>query len=71
MSPSSHPVDEGEYLGESRTLGVFNTPEEVLDAAQGYGAATTRWVNQGLIDDEYRELRSPWFRSAPRGARAG
>jgi hypothetical protein len=52
------PVDEDEYLGEGRSLGAFNTPEEVLHAAQAYGAVTTRWVNEGVIDDEYGELRN-------------
>jgi hypothetical protein len=52
------PVDEDRYLGEGRSLGAFNTPEEVLDAAPAYGAVTTRWVNQGVIDDEYGELRN-------------
>jgi hypothetical protein len=53
------PVDPDEYLGEGRHLGTFSTPEDVLHAAQAYGAVTTRWVNQGVIDDEYRDLRNP------------
>jgi hypothetical protein len=36
----------------------LHTPEEVLHAAQAYGTVTTRWVNQGVIDDEYGELRN-------------
>jgi hypothetical protein len=52
------PVDEDEHLGEGRSLGAFNTPEEVLHAAQPYGAVTTCWVNQGMIDHEYGELRN-------------
>jgi hypothetical protein len=59
------PVDEDEHLGEGRSLGVFNTPEEVLHAAQAYGAVTTRWVNQGVIDDEYGELRNPQTSKPP------
>jgi hypothetical protein len=41
------PVDEDEHLGEGRSLGAFNTPEEVLHAAQPYGAVTTRWSIKG------------------------
>jgi hypothetical protein len=53
------PVNEDEDIGEGRDLGTFSTPEEVLHAAQAYGAVTTQWVNEGVIDDEYGDLRNP------------
>lgn len=52
------PVDQDEYIGEGRRLGTVSTPEEILHAAQAFGAATTRWVNEGVIDDEYGDLRN-------------
>jgi hypothetical protein len=59
------PVDQDQYIGEGRRLGTFSTPEEILHAAQAFGAATTRWVNEGVIDDEYGDLRNAHTSTSP------
>lgn len=48
------PVDEDEELGEGRTVAVFATAEEAVDAAEGgCGGSPDRWVNQALAADDY------------------
>ena len=53
------PVDEDEYFGEGRVVGHCPDAETVLQAAVGMGARPDRWVNAGVIQDEYAALRAP------------
>lgn len=59
--PSVNPDDE---YGEGVVLlSGLDDIAAVLAGAATAGAATERWVNQGLIDDEYFDARSqegPW-----------
>jgi hypothetical protein len=54
-----HPVDEEEYVGEGRVVGHYPDAETVLEAAGVMGARPDRWVNAGVIQDEYAALREP------------
>jgi hypothetical protein len=51
------PVDEEEYFGEGRVVGRYPDAETVLEAAVVIGARPDRWVNAGVIQDEYAALR--------------
>lgn len=52
--PSADP-DDG--FGEGRVVASSSEASEILDAASGFGAAADRWVNQGVVDDEYFSAR--------------
>jgi hypothetical protein len=52
------PVNDDECLGEGVELAVFESAEALLDAAvTNYEAGIDRWVNQEMIQDEYRDLK--------------
>jgi len=51
-------VDEHDYLGEGELIGVHPDETTILKAASEAGARADRWVNAGVIQDEYRDLRS-------------
>lgn len=51
-------VDEDDYLGEGELIGEYQEEATLLEAAVGVGARADRWVNEGVIQDEYRDLRS-------------
>lgn len=51
------PVDEDEDFGEGRLVGRYPDAETVLQAAVVMGARPDRWVNAGVIQDEYTALR--------------
>jgi hypothetical protein len=51
------PVDEEEYAGEGTVIGQFRDPTEALDAASDKGARGDRWVNCGVVQDEYADSR--------------
>jgi len=52
-------VEEDDYLGEGRAVGIYADGASALAAANDLGAAPDRWVNQGVIDLEYSDLRTP------------
>lgn len=52
------PVDEDEYIGEGIVLGTFPKAPAALAAAHQNGARMTRWVNGGMVQDEYADLWS-------------
>jgi hypothetical protein len=51
------PVDDEEYAGEGVEVARHSRPEEALNAARGHGATSERWVNQGVLADEYADMR--------------
>ena len=51
------PIDDEEEWGEGTLIARLPDPEDALDAARGHGATPERWVNQGVIGDEYADAR--------------
>ena len=51
------PVDESERVGEGRVVAEGDTAELVLGAAADHGAMVGRWVNEGVVADEYLDAR--------------
>lgn len=52
------PIDEGEYVGEGRLLGTGASPADAIALAGSIVAARPdRWVNQGVVGDEYADYR--------------
>lgn len=51
-------VDEDDYLGEGVLVGEYPDEAPLLQAAVEIGARMDRWVNEGVIQDEYRDLRA-------------
>jgi hypothetical protein len=52
------PADGRDSLGEGIDLAEFDSPEALLEAAaRDHGASPDRWVNEGMVQDEYRDLR--------------
>ena len=47
------PTDEDEFIGEGRLVAEHPEAEVALSAAEALGAVSDRWVNEGLIGDEY------------------
>jgi len=47
------PVDIEEDVGEGREVAREPEPERALLAASSHGAAPERWVNEGVVADEY------------------
>lgn len=52
------PANEDEHVGEGVLLGTFPDVRAAIDAATRAGARGTRWVNGGVVQDEYADLRS-------------
>ncbi len=52
------PMDGDEYAGEGVLVGHFAGPREVLDGAGAHGALLDRWVNRGVIQDEYADMKT-------------
>lgn len=50
-------VDDEEVVGEGRLVGTYSDVASVLRAAGAIGARADRWVNAGVIQDEYASLR--------------
>lgn len=50
-------VTEEEAAGEGRLLGEYPDAASALKAAGVIGARADRWVNAGVIRDEYADLR--------------
>jgi hypothetical protein len=53
----STPVDPEEYLGEGVDVGRHAEAEDALEAAGDRGALSERWVNFGIVADEYADRR--------------
>ena len=51
------PLDDEEYVGEGRSVAAEVEPGLILDAAELHGARPDRWVNAGVVQDEYRDSR--------------
>ena len=58
------PLDPEEAIGEGVEVGTYSTVERALQAAQAMGASVDRWVNQGMVEDEYLESSSAPHRNA-------
>ena len=52
------PVNEDEYVGEGILLDSFPDAHAAIEAATRNGSRMTPWVNGGVIQDEYADLRS-------------
>jgi hypothetical protein len=52
------PLDEDEDSGEGRLSGHYPDARTALEAAVGAGAHPGRWVNGGVLQDEYADLRA-------------
>lgn len=51
--PGFHEADEEDF---GQTIGEIDSPEEAIDlAARELGADSARWVNQGVLQDEYND----------------
>lgn len=50
-------VDDEEDAGEGRLVGEYSDAASLLKAAAVMGARADRWVNPGVIQDEYASLR--------------
>lgn len=51
------PLDDNEPIGEGHLVGEFPEAEHALSAAASLGARGDRWVNGGLVQDEYFDLQ--------------
>jgi len=51
------PVDEWEGVGEGVEVARRADPAAALEAAARHGAASDRWVNFGVVGDEYADAR--------------
>ena len=49
------PVDAEEEQGEGKVLATFTKGAEALAASVDHGARAGRWVNDGMIQDEYAD----------------
>lgn len=50
-------LEEDEDYAEGKDVATAATPEKLLQAAAAFGAVDDRWVNFGMIADEYHDLR--------------
>lgn len=55
---SSSQIEHDDEGGEGPLVGVYPDAEAVLDAAVSIGARLGRWVNAGVLQDEYADLRN-------------
>jgi hypothetical protein len=51
-------VDEDDYLGQGMLVGEYPDEASLLKVAAEFGARSDRWVNEFIIQDEYRDLRA-------------
>ena len=51
------PVRDDEHAGEGVEIARLPEPAAALTAATARGAAGERWVNSGMIADEYADYR--------------
>jgi hypothetical protein len=53
------PTEADESIGEGRPMGHYREPEHALrEARMEWGAVDDRWVNSGLVGEEYADQRS-------------
>ncbi len=52
------PIDEDEEPGEGAAVGSFNDPAAAVAAAGDLGALPDRWVNEGLVGDDYGDAHA-------------
>jgi hypothetical protein len=52
------PLDDEKELGEGTDVDEDPDPGRLLDRAASQGARYDGWVNQGIVQDEYRDARS-------------
>ncbi|MEQ7011335.1 hypothetical protein ABN028_34735 [Actinopolymorpha sp. B17G11] len=52
------PTDEEEEFGEGLRVGEYPSTESLFQAAADLGARPDRWVNDGLVQNEYLDLRT-------------
>jgi hypothetical protein len=52
------PMDDEEEFGEGTDVAEDPDPGRLLDRAASQGARYDGWVNQGIVQDEYRDSRS-------------
>lgn len=50
-------VNEDDYIGEGVVLGTFHDAQGAFEAASRVGADMSRWVNGGVVQREYADLR--------------
>jgi hypothetical protein len=53
-------IDPDPDFCDGRVVATTPEPRAVLLAAHDYGAKDDRWVNQGVIQSEYNDLRATW-----------
>jgi hypothetical protein len=51
------PIDDDEYAGEGRSLTTADEAGVLLEAAVRHGADPERWMNFGMVQEEYSERR--------------
>jgi hypothetical protein len=49
------PIDVDEELGEGLVVAICDDGALALDMAAQFGAVPDKWVNQGLVQDEYAD----------------
>jgi hypothetical protein len=54
------PLDPSEHVGEGRTFGTYESPDQAVAVALKLGGHPDKWVNFGVLGDEYRDL---WLRA--------
>jgi hypothetical protein len=54
------PIDPDTYIGEGTVVATVAEAAALLAGAADHGARDDRWVNQGVIQSEYDDLRSTW-----------
>lgn len=50
------PPVEDEHPGEGRLVGQYTDLATAMNAASAIGAVPDRWVNEGVVQDEYADL---------------
>lgn len=51
------PLDPDEYLGDGRTVADESEPDAAFAVAAKLGASADRWVNSGVVQNEYADSR--------------
>ncbi|MGK2876756.1 MAG: hypothetical protein ACSLEW_14155 [Nocardioides sp.] len=51
------PLDEEEHHGEGRLVALCLDEDSALRTASSSGGSPGRWVNAGVVQDEYADLR--------------
>lgn len=51
------PLDEQEQHGEGRLVALYPDEDSALRTASSIGGRPDRWVNAGVVQDAYADLR--------------